>query len=265
MHVYQHGLPDLLCEHRGQRAPAEDTIQAAVAEAVDWIATLAITLSARQTDVHLPVLHMLSARLGDLSHGQCEEQRARISSFRQVSDQIANAKRIATDRDSGKRRFDDMCADDQQLIEEFDTGRLQKRSRSTLAQRGSAFRSQLPSASAAAEHAAGKLPLGTIRRWAPPGTAKPPGSVILIDADGGGAQDIRSAAQPKTPPRRPKQTVPVPKDTSVAAVPLASQPVRPPGMPAMMTPGVPGPKCGARFRKVDASKPICMLARVGWA
>ena len=176
MHVYQHGLPDLLCEHRGQsscRAPAEDTIQAAVAEAVDWIVTLAITLSARQTDVHLPVLRMLSARLGDLSQGQCEERRARISSFRQVSDQIAKAKRIATDRDSGKRRFDDMCADDQQLIEDFDTGRLQKRSRSTLAPRGSAFRSQLPSASAAAEHAAGKLPLGTIRRWAPPGTRMP--------------------------------------------------------------------------------------------
>ena len=91
MHVYQHGLPDLLCEvdappssrhsataaeHRGQRAPAEDTIQAALAEAVYWIATLAITLSARQTDVHLPVLRMLSARLGDLSHEQREDRRA---------------------------------------------------------------------------------------------------------------------------------------------------------------------------------------------
>ena len=97
---------------------------------------------------------MLSARLGDLSHGQREERRAQISSFRQVSDQIAKAKRLVTDRDRGKRRFDDMCADDQQLIEDFETGRLQKRSRSTLAPRGSAFRSQLPSASAAAEHAA---------------------------------------------------------------------------------------------------------------
>ena len=169
MHVYQHGLPDLLCEvdappssrhsataaeHRGQRVHTENTIQAALAEAVDWIATLAITLSPHQTDVHLPVLRMLSARLGDLSHGQREERRALISSFRQVSDQIAKAKRLVTDRDRGKRRFGDMCADDQQLIEDFETGRLQKRRRSTLAPRGSAFRSQQPSASAAAEHAA---------------------------------------------------------------------------------------------------------------
>jgi len=169
MHVYQHGLPRLLCEvdappssrhsapaaeHRGQRAPAEDTIQAALAEAIDWIAALATTLSARQTDVHMPVLRMLSARLDDLSPGQREERRARISNFRQVADQIAKAKRLATDRDSGKRRFDDMCADDQQLLEDFDTGSMQKRRRSILAPRGSAFRSQLSSASAAAEHAA---------------------------------------------------------------------------------------------------------------
>ena len=117
MHVYQHGLPRLLCEVTIQAAPSEDTIQAALAEAVHWIAVLAITLSARQTAVHMPVLRMLSARLADLSPEQCEERQARIASFRQVADQIAKAKRLATDRDSRKRRFADMCADDQQLLE----------------------------------------------------------------------------------------------------------------------------------------------------
>ena len=169
MHLYQHGLPRLLCkvdappsspnsataaEHRRQGAPSEDTIQAALAEAIHWLASLATTLSARQTDVHMPVLRLLSARLDDLSPEQREERRARIASFRQVVDQIATAKRLVQERDSRKRHFVDMCARDQQLLEAFETGILQKRRTSCQVPRGAAFRSQLASASAAAEHAA---------------------------------------------------------------------------------------------------------------
>ena len=186
MHLYQHGLPCLLCKvdappssrksttsagNPRQRSLSKDIIQAALAEAVHWIATLARTLSDRQKDVHMPVLRMLSARLDDLSPEQRQERQVRIASFRSIAVQIAKAKRLATDRDSGKRRFDDMCADDQQLLEELETGRLQKRRRKTLPPRAAPFRSQLSpstlidkalpsfrsqmdSASAAAEHAA---------------------------------------------------------------------------------------------------------------
>ena len=51
-------------------------------------------------------------------------------------------------------RMCDMRADDQPLLEDFEAGRLQKRRRNILAPRGAASRSQLGSASAAAEHAA---------------------------------------------------------------------------------------------------------------
>ena len=108
------------------------------------------TLSAREKDVHLPVLRMLSARLDDLSHEQREERRAQIASCRQMANQITKAKRLATDRNSGKRQLDDMCAEDQQLLRDFDFGRLQKRRSGILAPSGSAFRSQLSSASAGA-------------------------------------------------------------------------------------------------------------------
>ena len=57
-------------------------------------------------------------------------------------------------RDSCKRKWEDFSRDDMQLVEDFDTRRLHMRRKEILAPRGSAFRSQLSSASAAAEHAA---------------------------------------------------------------------------------------------------------------
>ena len=168
-HIYQHGFSRLLCdvdtscrrhsataaEHRGQTALVEATdVQTALAEAADWMLALTSTLFGRQEDLHTPVMHMLSARLQDLSPEQCEERRSRISSIRKFADQVAKAKKLASDRDSGKRKWEDLSRDDMQLLEDFDVGRLHKRRKEILAPRGSAFRSQLSSASAAAEHAA---------------------------------------------------------------------------------------------------------------
>ena len=157
-HIYQHGLPRLLCEvnasrrrhsataaeHRGRTARAEATaVHTALVEAADWMAALASTLFGRKEDLHTPVLHMLSARLEDLSPEQRDERRSRISSIRRFADQVAKTKKLAMDRDSGKRKWEDISPDDSQLLEDFDTGRLQKRRREILAPRGSAFRSQL--------------------------------------------------------------------------------------------------------------------------
>ena len=52
-----------------------------------------------------------------------------------------------------KRAFDNMSVADQLLLEDFDTERLHKRRRLIVADRLPSFRSQVSSASAAAEHA----------------------------------------------------------------------------------------------------------------
>ena len=170
-HIYQHGLPRLLsavdaprrrhsatvAEHRSLDQPGgqpNDTVQTALAEAAHWVAALASTLFARKEELHTPCMHMLSARLEDLSPEQREERRSRISSSRRIADQVAEAKKLAMDRDSGKRKFEDISPEDQQLLQDFDTGKLQKRRREILAPKGSAFRSRLSSASVGAEHTA---------------------------------------------------------------------------------------------------------------
>ena len=166
MHVYQHGLPHLLCEGdappRTQRWATAAELPpagpvAAVADTFHWIEALVTMLSARETDVHLSVLRMLSARVEDLSDEQHQARRARMLRCRELAAQFAKGKRLGKDRDSGKRRVDDMSTAEHQILEDYDCGRLQKRRRQVQTPRGSAFRSPRPWASAAEEHATANL------------------------------------------------------------------------------------------------------------
>ena len=165
-HIYQHGLPRLLCdvnasrrrpsataaEHRAQTILAESTdVQTALAEAAKWMASLASTLYGRNEDLRTPVMHMLGARLEDLSPEQCEERRSRIASIRSFANQVAKAKKLAMDRDSGKRKWEDISLDDKQLLEDYDTGRLETRRKDILAPRHPASRSRLSSSASIKE------------------------------------------------------------------------------------------------------------------
>ena len=69
----------------------------------------------------MPVLRLPGARPVNLSPEQRHGRRSRISSIRQFADQLAKAKKLAMDRDSGKRKFDNMSEADLQLLEELGT------------------------------------------------------------------------------------------------------------------------------------------------
>ena len=69
----------------------------------------------------------------------------------------ARGKILAAERDKGKRKFDDMSPADQQVLQDFETNELAKRrkkirTRCWIPKRRFAFRSERPSAPAAAEH-----------------------------------------------------------------------------------------------------------------
>ena len=99
-------------------------------------------------------MHMFSARLKDLSPEQREERQSHICNIRRLTGQITKAKQLAIDRDSDKRKFENMSSSDQQLLEQFDTRVLHKRRKQILMEKLPAFRSQMSCAGAAAEHAA---------------------------------------------------------------------------------------------------------------
>ena len=100
----------------------------------------------------MPVLRMLGARPENLSPEQRQERQSRKASIREIAEEFSHAKMLAKDRDDGKRAFDNMSVADQLLLENFDTGRLHKRRKIIVGDSLPSFRSQVSSASAAAEH-----------------------------------------------------------------------------------------------------------------
>ena len=180
-HIYQHGLPRLFArsgrrvatrrvldlhrsarrrpataaEHRDLDQPTDNPseVQAALAEAAHWLVTLVSAICSRKDDARMPVLRMLGARPENLSPEQRQQRQSRKASIREIAEKFPHAKMLAKDWDDGKRAFDNMSAADQQLLEDFDTERLHKRRRLIVADRLPSFRSQVSSASAAAEHA----------------------------------------------------------------------------------------------------------------
>ena len=95
---------------------------------------------------------MLGARPGNLSREQRQQRESRKAGIRKFAEKLSRAEKPAKDRDNGKRLFDNMKSQDEQLLQDFDTERLHKHRR-LIEDRLLAFRSQVSSTSAAAEHA----------------------------------------------------------------------------------------------------------------
>ena len=131
-----------------------DIVQAPLVEAARWLVALASAILSHKNDADMPVLHMLSTRQEDLSVEQLEERQCRKSNIRKMHDEFAKAKMLVNDRESGKRKIEDMSPADQELVADFDRERLHTRRNKLLLQKRPTFRSHVSSVDAAAEHAA---------------------------------------------------------------------------------------------------------------
>ena len=155
--VLRQARPATAAEHRALDEPVKEPteeVQAALADTIHWLASLATAIYSTKADTNMPLLQMLSMRWEALSREQRQEWQTRKSNLREIAAQFPQAKLLAQDRDSGKRKFEDMSRADQQLLEYFDTDKLHKRRRQNLAHKSPAFRTHMSFASAAAEHAA---------------------------------------------------------------------------------------------------------------
>ena len=143
-------------EHRDldQLAGNPSEVHAALEEAAHWLAALASAIFSHKDDPRMPALRMLAARPEHLSPARRQERQSCKANIRKIAEEFAHAKRLAKDRDIGKRKFDDMSDADQQLLEDFDTEMLHNRRKTIVVERLPSFRSQMSSASAAAHHAA---------------------------------------------------------------------------------------------------------------
>ncbi len=173
-HIYQHGLPFLLGVQNGvlclyDATAAEDRrldqlttdvkrcVQMALVETIEWLTVLASTILSRKKDKDMPLLHLLSALPAHLTPEQRQARESRASKIKEIAKLIVRGKMLAAERHKGKRKFDDMSPADQQVLQDFETNELAKRrkkirTRCWIPKRRFVFRSERPSAPAAAEY-----------------------------------------------------------------------------------------------------------------
>ena len=155
--IFQHGAPrmfltpahmlpreQLATEQRMRRRI--EHLPEALAETLEWLTVLANNLKDDAAQHGPQKEHVLSQRRSERDPADEEELRRHRQRVAKVLHDIRIVTRLAAERDSGKRRFHDMDTDEQALLEEYDTGRLQKRKREYSHTRMAPFRGLAPGA-----------------------------------------------------------------------------------------------------------------------
>ena len=125
-YIFQRGIPPLLDppvreEYCGFLKPTRALLQNMLEEFMTWHASLLIYLLEGQRQPGMDTQRKLS----DL--GQKEWRAERRSKKEETRRQLRQGARLAKLRDSGKRKFDNMSATEQQVLEDYDCNRLKRR------------------------------------------------------------------------------------------------------------------------------------------
>ena len=118
-------------------APTRSLLQNMLEEFMAWHASLLQSLIKRQN--HPDVI--MARKLSDLTLG--EWQRVRRQCKMEAKQRLYNGAFLAEQRDSGKRKFDDMSATEQQVLEDFETNKSRKEYDSARAPRLPPFRGKM--------------------------------------------------------------------------------------------------------------------------
>ena len=120
-YILKHGIPTLLdapmLRNPLQRAEMETMLE----ERMAWPASLLKWLNKRQDDPNT----IIARKLSDLNQKQWQAERR--SRKWELQQQLRQGAHLAELRDTNRKRFHDMSATEQRVLEEYDTGKLQKR------------------------------------------------------------------------------------------------------------------------------------------
>ena len=124
-YIFNHGLPDALDLPFGQKALTKPKLQSMVQELMTWHASLLQSILDRQQDPAMADAHKCSAK------DQKDWRRHRQEDKSRAWADLREGRNLAKERDSGKRKFYTMSATEQQLVEDYDSDRLNKRYKQT--------------------------------------------------------------------------------------------------------------------------------------
>ena len=135
--IFNHGIPAFFEEPAGQQLPSKKTLHNMLDDVMTWHASLLQSILERQE--HPDMAN--SRKLSDLD--QTAWQRQRRQRKLEAMHRLAQGSRLAEERDSKKRKFEDMSATEQQVLEDFDTGEARKRHAEACARRLPHFRGKM--------------------------------------------------------------------------------------------------------------------------
>ncbi len=117
--IWIHGLPPLFHGFAGKTVTTE-MLQSALHHGTQWYASLIQSLLEYDADPTLEERRELGALEKSAFHKQ------RRQALRVAARRAQNAKALATARDTYKRKFDDMSPREQGLLEDLETGKIEK-------------------------------------------------------------------------------------------------------------------------------------------
>ena len=123
--ILNHGLPALLDAPLSRKALNRPKLQSMVQELMTWHASLLQSILDRQQHPGMADAHKCGAK------DQNEWRRHRQEKKSQAWADLREGQDLAKERDSGKRKFYTMSATEQQLVEDYDSDRLNKRYKQT--------------------------------------------------------------------------------------------------------------------------------------
>ena len=121
LYILEHDIPTLL-DAPLQRQPLQRAaMETMLEELMTWYACLLQWLVERQNDPNT----IIAQKLSDLDQKQWQTERRRRKC--ELQKQLRQGAHLAELRDSNRKRFHDMSATEQRVLEDYDCGKLQKR------------------------------------------------------------------------------------------------------------------------------------------
>ena len=119
-YIFEHGIPTLLYPPFHNEKPSKAMLQNMLEEFMTWHARLLHYLLEGQQQPNA----IIARRLSDPGQQQWQAERRRQKA--EIQRRLRQGADLAMHRDSGKRKFDDMAATEQQTLEDYDCKRLQR-------------------------------------------------------------------------------------------------------------------------------------------
>ena len=136
-YIFEHGVPTLLDPPLQRAPPKRALLENMLEDFMTWHASLLQWLLEQQQHPNT----ITARRLSDLDQKQWQTERRRQKE--EARQRVSQGARLATLRDIGKKKYDDMSATEQQILEDFDCNKSQRQHENRRVQKPEHFRRKM--------------------------------------------------------------------------------------------------------------------------